>query len=136
MAMGPAGSVHMTLRDWGKYVSLHLRGDPRNPRHEAKLLNGDTFARLHTPSPDQSYVCGWVCENRSAAKGDRPADNGAVIWHNGSNTMWYAYMILAPETDCAVLLAVNCFDSATQRVCGESAGALLRAYAHSKPVKQ
>ncbi|HUR60684.1 MAG TPA: serine hydrolase domain-containing protein, partial [Opitutaceae bacterium] len=37
-AMGPAGTVHMAIGDWAKYVSLHLRGDPRNPHHAPKML--------------------------------------------------------------------------------------------------
>ncbi len=45
-ALGPAGTVHATLEDWARFVSLHLRkGDGKKSFLKAKTLN-----RLHTPS--------------------------------------------------------------------------------------
>src|SRR4051812_26087393 len=35
---GPAGLAHMTIADWARFIALHLRGDPANPRCQAALL--------------------------------------------------------------------------------------------------
>jgi CubicO group peptidase (beta-lactamase class C family) len=126
--IGPAGTVHMAIGDWAKYVTLHLRGDPRNPHREVKLLKPETFERLHTPASGESYIAGWVCEQRPAFKGAAAGSDGKVIWHNGSNTSWYAVMVLAPEVDYAVLLAINCHNAEAVKACDIGSRALLRFY--------
>ncbi|MEM1066592.1 MAG: hypothetical protein AAGJ74_13920, partial [Pseudomonadota bacterium] len=34
-----------------------------------------------------------------------------VIWHNGSNTMWHAILMLFPEQNLVVAAAANVFDA-------------------------
>ena len=43
--LGPAGTVHLTLRDWAKFAALHLQG----ARGKGKLLKPATFKTLHAP---------------------------------------------------------------------------------------
>ena len=57
------------------------------------LLSPATFERLHTPVLNDYYY-GWVVQSRDFGEG-----NKSVIWHNGSNTMWYAVLVLLPERD-------------------------------------
>src|SRR5256885_984626 len=40
----PAGLIHMSLGDWAKFATLHLRGDPANPHQAAAFLKPESFA--------------------------------------------------------------------------------------------
>jgi CubicO group peptidase (beta-lactamase class C family) len=126
----PAGLAHMTVTDWAKFIVLHLRGDPANPRCQATLLKLDTFAEMHavaptTPyskgwamrgatflatgdaAPAVTYRTGWFISTASWAKGTRPGDTGRRLWHAGSNGRWVCSVVIAPEIDFAVLVACN-----------------------------
>ncbi len=94
--IGPALSVHMTLQDLCVYGTEHLRGYFR----EGKLLSTETYKVLHTPEENQ-YAFGWV---------RRKPDAGipyTVYWHNGSNTMWYAFVAFIPEKNMVVAITSN-----------------------------
>lgn len=91
--MSAAGTMHMTLQDLATYGHAHLTREPT-------LLSDATYERLHTPQLDD-YGYGWVIfEHRKWA-------DGPVIWHNGSNTMWYALLALAPAKNMVVVMASN-----------------------------
>ena len=94
LSMAPAGCVHCTISDWCRFIKLHLNEDT------PKLLSKDTLQQLHTPAADGQtpYACGWIVKEIAGQR---------VIWHNGSNTMWYAAVNAAPETDTAVLVVCN-----------------------------
>ena len=83
-ALGPAGIVHCSIPDWGKFAALHMAGE----RGKAKLLKLSTFKALHTPPPGSEYAGGWIVVQRSWA-------GGRAMNHNGSNTVWYACIWLA-----------------------------------------
>jgi CubicO group peptidase (beta-lactamase class C family) len=127
---GPAGTAHMTITDWAKFIALHLRGDPANPHCQAALLKRDTFAELHGVAPSTTYSRGWVMRGitflatgdaapavayraggfistASWAKGTRPGDTGRRLWHGGSNGVSHSVACIAPEIDFAVLVACN-----------------------------
>ena len=110
--MGPAGAVHASLRDWARFADAHLQG----PAGLSPLLRAETFKRLQRPALE-GYAYGWV-----VAEEPELAGNGGILWHNGSNTMWYALMLLFPEAQTAFLLASNDGDM-------ESADAAMRAVA-------
>jgi hypothetical protein len=59
----------MPLGDLLTYLEAH--------RDRAPLLRAETWDRLHTP-PAGTYALGWV------------VSPSGRIWHNGSNTLWYA----------------------------------------------
>jgi CubicO group peptidase (beta-lactamase class C family) len=93
--LGPAGTMHMTVGDLARWGQEHLRGE----RGVDGLLRAVTFRRLHAPPrPDAMYALGWVVRR----EGDR-----RTIWHNGSNTLWYAIVAFDPEADLGVVIATN-----------------------------
>lgn len=94
--IGPAGTIHLTLQDLATYANEHLQG----ARGEGTLLTSDTFKRLHTPLLED-YAYGWVTKS--------PIDlaAGPVLWHNGSNTMWYTLVVLLPELNTAIVVTSN-----------------------------
>ncbi len=94
--MGPSGSVHMTLEELCVYGNEHLSGE----RGNGQLLQAETYKRLHTPRM-KAYAFGWVVPEESAWTDER------VIWHNGSNTMWYALVVLLPDRKAVVSITSN-----------------------------
>ena len=89
--------MHMTLDDLLTYGQHHL-----NAGHgKDAILPEESYARLHTPALN-NYAYGWIVETRDF--GDGPEQ---VIWHNGSNTMWYALLMLLPERNAMIALATN-----------------------------
>lgn len=125
-AIGPAGTVHMSITDWARFVSAHLIGE----RGESPLLPAPAFKHLHEPVPDPQteYAAGWLVMSRPWAKGDQPQDTGRVLMHNGSNTMWYCVTWLAPERNFAILITCNQGDKGADAACDEAAGALVEDY--------
>lgn len=126
-AIGPAGTVHMSMSDWAKFVTAHLRGDSRNPAHSPRatpLVPAEMYSRLHAPLDD--YAMGWLVASRGWARGKRPADSGIVLTHAGSNTMWYCVAWLAPERDFAVLTATNQGGDQAKRGTDAAAAAIIQ----------
>jgi D-alanyl-D-alanine carboxypeptidase len=127
-AIGPAGTVHMTMGDWARFVGLHSRGDAGNPARLPQLLKAESFDRLHRPAegPGEKYACGWGVTERPWARGGGSADVGRTLTHAGSNTMWYCVVWIAPEKDFAVLIACNQGGDAAARACDDAAGEAIR----------
>ncbi len=113
-AIAPAGLVHMSIRDWAKYVSMHLLGD----RGESTFLSKATFQRLHTPPGGFDYAMGWIAA-------ERPWGGGTVLTHAGSNTMWYAVTWIAPKRDFAVVITCNQGGDAAAKACDDVASSLV-----------
>jgi CubicO group peptidase (beta-lactamase class C family) len=107
LVYGPAGSAHMSVIDWARFVLFQLRGDPSNPHRMTALLTEDSFARLHIPDPGESYCGGWFIDRKPWARGPRPGDTGRVFYHQGDNGRWNCVTWVAPEIDFAVLVACN-----------------------------
>ncbi len=100
--MAPAGCAHMTIGDLARYGAAHLEGEcGASP----SLLPRSAWQRLHTPFRDD-YARGWV-----RYESDRVG--GPVLCHNGSNTMWYALLILVPSRNLVLAFATN--DGAIRR---------------------
>lgn len=95
--MAAAGTMHMTLDDLLSYGRAHLDAG----RSPDPLLSAATYERLHTPVMND-YAYGWVVQARDFGAGEEP-----VIWHNGSNTMWYALLVLLPDRDTMIAIATN-----------------------------
>jgi CubicO group peptidase (beta-lactamase class C family) len=93
--LGPAGTLHMTLADLARWGQAHLRGE----RGQDGIVRAATFQRLHQPAVEGAeYALGWVI---------RTIDGRRTIWHNGSNTMWYAILAFDPDADLGVAIATN-----------------------------
>ncbi len=127
-AIGPAGIVHASLPDWGKYISLHLLAEREDPE-SYKLVSKESFVKLHQaitgegvavkPSETDGYAMGWGVSTR-------PWADGRVLTHNGSNTMWYCVVWIAPKKNFAVLVATNAATAAASPACDQAASALIQ----------
>jgi len=119
-SMGPAGTVHCPIGDWARYAALHLRGARGLPAEATLGLPPAAFAKLHTQAPgaDARYAMGW-------GVGERDWAGGRVLTHNGSNTMWFAVVWIAPARDFAVLVACNKGGGPAAKACDEAASALI-----------
>lgn len=117
-SIGPAGTVHCSLPDLAKYVVLHMAGK----RGESKLLTAETFEKLHAPVGEDEHALGWVVLERKWA-------GGRALMHNGSNTMFYVIVWMAPERNCAVIVATNIGGvDAAFAGCDVAAGKLIEQY--------
>ncbi len=97
-ALGPAGTVHASMRDYARFVIAHLAGGRTGT---TGIVGEETFAVLHTPpSGDQGYAFGWFVMDRAWA-------GGAALMHNGSNTMWFHTVWIAPARNFAVVAVTN-----------------------------
>lgn len=115
-SMGPAGTVHCTMADWGRFAALHMAA----ARGRARLLKASTFRALHTPPPGFEYAGGWLVCQRTWA-------GGTAYSHNGSNTMWYATVWLAPSINRVFLAATNQGDKTAEKAVDDAIVALIRA---------
>jgi D-alanyl-D-alanine carboxypeptidase len=121
-ALGPAGTVHCSLEDWGKFLSMHVAGD----RGEPTLVSPETMKRLHTPPEGGDYAAGWIVVTR-------PWAGGTALSHTGSNTMWCAMTWLAPAKGLAFAVVTNRFGDELVRTVGAASVALIRRYADEPP---
>ena len=92
-ALGPAGTVHVAVGDWARFVALWLDDEP------PASLDRETLDRLITPVA-RRYAAGWRVERRSWAR-------GRAVTHDGSNESWYAILWLAPRVGRAYVVATN-----------------------------
>ena len=82
--MGPAGTAHMSLPDYARFLRLFLtRGDG--------VLTPETVEKLTTPGAGtgRPYALGWAVVRMDWAA-------GPVLLHEGSNTLWDAIAVLDP----------------------------------------
>lgn len=115
-AMAPAGLVHCSLGDWGKFISAHLAGEQGLPG----LLKPEAIKALHA-APYGDYGFGWIMT-------ERPWAGGRVLTHAGNNTQNFAVVWMAPLKDFAVLVATNQGGGEAEKACDETAGALIQDY--------
>jgi len=103
---GPAGRMHMSVADYGKFLRLYVT-------QGGGFVSAATMDKLLTPSAnmgERPYAYGWGLRT-----GDAWAAGGPTLYHNGTNTMWYASANVAPARGLAV------FSIANERTRGEVA---------------
>lgn len=123
-AIAPAGTMHMSLEDWAKFVAVHLDPAPGTAAaHEAPAapegerasvwpgikLSPASVERLRRPAvagDPTPYAMGWLATRRGWAGPDGKS-MGVALTHSGSNTMWYAVVWAAPERGLAFVAATN-----------------------------
>jgi len=115
-ALGPAGTVHSTFEDYAAYMMAHLAG----ACGEGGFLSAETFVKLHTPVPGTDYALGWAVLQKNWAE-------GRVLCHDGSNTMWYAIVVLAPNRNLALLAVSNAYGD-TIYAADEALGVLVERF--------
>lgn len=96
LALGPAGTAHMTLSDYAKFLGLFLT-------EGGGLLSRETMTVLMRPVGEgpPPYAGGW-----GVARG-RPWAEGPALTHDGSNTFWYLSAWVAPGAGRAFVAASN-----------------------------
>jgi CubicO group peptidase (beta-lactamase class C family) len=112
-SIGPGGTVHCSMEDLSRFTRMHLRRG-----RDGGQLKPDYFRRLHTPPEGQDYACGWSSLDRGWA-------GGKALTHNGSNTMWFVVMWLAPERDFSVVVGTNVAGTAATKACDDVAAAMI-----------
>ncbi len=80
--MVPAGGVHMAPGDLTTYLRAH--------RDRVPLLRPESWTQLHTPRFGSTSALGWI------------AGSDGSLWHNGSNTLWYAEVLIEPRSGLIV----------------------------------
>lgn len=107
-ALGPAGRVHMSMRDIARYLLAHALRD-------SEFLSPGIWETLHSTPFGGNYAMGWVVTDEHAR------------WHNGSNTMWYAEVAFNLLEGKVAAVAVNDGDIASvQSAVSELLGSLLK----------
>jgi CubicO group peptidase (beta-lactamase class C family) len=133
-SIAPAGTVHASLDDWAKFVTVIVRGARGEPSSylseaafEKLLLAHPTVDRGGSAAGDEQggYAAGWMEVRRSWARGANAGARGICYTHTGSNNSWFAVAWLAPERDFAVLVATNCAGAAASAACDAIVGDLV-----------
>lgn len=115
-ALGPAGTVHCSIKDYLKFAALHTSIGTRPTGVVTKAI----CTKLHQPAKN-AYAMGWGVVERGWAR-------GKALTHAGSNTMNYFVVWAAPETDFALAVASNAAGDKAPSVLDRIAGELVKRY--------
>ncbi len=115
-ALGPAGTVHCSIKDYLKFAALHTSMGSR----PAGVVTKSSCKKLHEPAKN-NYAMGWGVVDRGWAR-------GKALTHAGSNTMNYFVVWAAPETDFALAVATNAAGDKAPSVLDRVAGELVKRY--------
>jgi CubicO group peptidase (beta-lactamase class C family) len=110
LILGPAGTMHMSVLDFAKWVAWHAGKGKRPPA----LVSAETVKKLHTPiistglranapagTPQTGgYALGWGRVTVDWA-------SEPVITHTGSNTLNLALAMFWPEKDFGFVMMTN-----------------------------
>jgi CubicO group peptidase (beta-lactamase class C family) len=118
-AIGPAGTVHMSLQDWMLFAQDQLDGE----RGHGKLLKPESYRKLHS-AVAKNYAFGWgVLRNADGSI--------SLLTHAGSNGYWVADVRIVPKHNLIVLTTLNAGGAAAEKADREIGKALqehLRAF--------
>lgn len=110
-ALGPAGRVHCSIKDWAKFLKIYLIG-------ETSILKKKYLTKLITATG--YYAAGWGIVKQ-------PWTKGTALTHNGSNGIWYTMVIVAPNLDKVFIVVTNSRDfSNTGSICNKMMAKLIR----------
>ena len=98
-ALGPAGTVHISIEDWAKFIALWF------PSQTPAILDRASLDELTDPDSGD-YAAGWNVAQREWA-------DGIALWHDGSNGVWRTVLWIAPDRGIAYLAAANASDVLT-----------------------
>lgn len=122
-ALGPAGTVHCSIGDLARYGSWHLAAGKQKL---LPSLSSSGFTLLHESryftAKDDGYALGWQQMHRSWA-------GAYALTHNGTNTMNYAVIWLAPDRDLGIALVCNEGRHDVAKALDEIASAMVTKYA-------
>jgi D-alanyl-D-alanine carboxypeptidase len=102
-ALGPAGTIHITLKDWARFAQDQLDG----VHGHGKLLKPETYRKLHTPLTT-NYALGW---------GVKLGADGVpeLLTHDGSNGYWVADVRIMPKRNMIFLVVTNAGNEAANQ---------------------
>ena len=102
-ALGPAGTIHMTLADWMRFAQDQLDG----VHGRGRLVSAKTYRILHTPV-SENYALGW---------GVKLDGQGMplLLTHSGSNGHWLADIRIMPKHNMIILFVSNAGNDAANR---------------------
>lgn len=92
--MGPAGTIHLTLGDLAKWGQAHVRACRGK---FASFLSQASCQQMQTPQ-SANYGLGWMVKTSNGKNS---------VWHDGSNTMWYAKISIDVANDTVIAAATN-----------------------------
>jgi len=116
-SIGPAGTMHCSIEDFARYAWWQAHGDQAGQ----PTLQREGFVKVHTPAGKADHGMGWVITSR-------PWAGGTALWHNGSNTMFYAIMWLSPAKDAAFVAATNCAGDEAGKACEQAVWMLIQRW--------
>lgn len=102
VALWPAGAVHSSIGDLGRYAADHLNG----LLGRKALLTGAAYEKLHRTlgGADQGFTLGWGVR--------RDTRWGVLHYGAGSGGTFFVRIAIAPEHDVAVAVASNSGEAA------------------------
>jgi CubicO group peptidase (beta-lactamase class C family) len=136
LIIGPAGTMHMSVLDFAKWVAWHAG----EGKHGPALVSADTLKKLHTP-----VIA--VGERRDAAPGTPKSGGGyALGWgklqptwasapmlsHTGSNTLNLAAADFWPDTDFGFVMMTNISGKGADDALNKLAEALYKQFGDGK----
>ena len=102
-ALGPAGTIHMSLAEWMRFAQDQLDGE----RGRGKLFDDTGYRRMHAPRSEK-YALGWgVALDQDGAP--------RLLAHTGSNGYWLADVAIIPERQAIVLVTMNAGNGAAMK---------------------
>ncbi len=110
--LGPAGDLHMSITELGRFAQLHLEG----LQGRARLLSPETFQKLHRPIGD--YALGWNVRETAEH-------------HLGGMGTFLAGIWVSVPRNVAVVVATN--SDADQAIISAVINGALRAFHVPKP---
>ena len=97
-SLGPAGTVHLSVEDWAKFITVWF------PRRDPEILDRRTLDQLaKRQSSSSDYAAGWFVFSR-------PWAGGKVLHHDGTNLNWRTALWIAPNRSVAYLAVSNAAD--------------------------
>jgi CubicO group peptidase (beta-lactamase class C family) len=109
--MAPTGVIHISIKDWAKFILLHLEIDTKSKMN----LDSKTLSTLHSPPdsatwrtgseekgygvPSLNYALGWYTLDIDNKEG--------LLWHPGGNLGFIAQVIVDPDRKNAILAVTN-----------------------------
>lgn len=97
--LGPAGTVHCSLADYGAFLAVYATGQG--------LVTPETMQHLTTARAggDMGYAGGWMVVTKP---------KGTMLVHSGSNKLWYATAVVIPTQQLALAIVTNKGDPAVE----------------------
>ena len=95
-ALGPAGTLHCPMVEFSRFGSAHLAA----ASGDTNFLSAESALVLHTPG-DSGFTAGMLGDDT------QPWSNGPALAMNGSNTLWFATIWIAPGIDRVYVSATN-----------------------------